>query len=86
MSDLVTKEELEGVISEVRKDIKKIEGRVDALASVLASPDILQVAEKFLQFVLKNPEQLSEKELKKIASSAIRIGETGKRIQKKINY
>lgn len=82
MSDLVTKEELEGVISEVRKDIKKIEDRVDTLTSVLASPDILQVAEKFLQFVCENPEQLSKKDLKKIAEKAMRIGELGKKIKK----
>ncbi|MCD6426579.1 MAG: hypothetical protein J7L03_00535 [Caldisericaceae bacterium] len=81
MSDFVTKEELEGVIAEVRKDIKKIEDRVDTLASVLASPDILQVAEKFLQFICENPEQLSKEELKKIAEKAIKIGEMGKKIK-----
>ncbi len=81
MSDLVTKEELEGVIAEVRKDVKKIEDRVDTLTSVLASPDILKVAEKFLKFVCESPEQLSKKELQKIVEKAERIGELGEKIK-----
>jgi len=81
MSDFLTKDEFEGVIAEVRKDVKKIEDRVNTLTSVLASPDILQVAEKFLKFICENPEQLSKEELKKIAEKAMKIGEMGKKIK-----
>lgn len=79
--DFITEEELEGVIAEVRKDVKKIEDKLNALTSTLASSDMLQVAEKILQFVLENPEQLSKKELREIAEEAVRIGKMGKKIK-----
>ncbi len=75
----IAREELQGVMEEVQKDLYKIQADLDKLISVIYDSNIMESVVKLIEFANKHPDKFSKSKLKDISRITKLICEKGKK-------